>query len=117
LDEDDLSLAAVFEQALMAQGLAPDGLPDAPLAIETLTDERFQKAWHVIKEIRLHAARYVLEKGDLRPFYFSLLHATLPVLYYHSDQFENERCERLQKRYALISAGMLCSQLWPVINR
>jgi hypothetical protein len=97
--------------------VAPADLPLAPVAIVALTDERFQKAWHVIKEIRLLAAQYVLEIGDLRPFYFSLLHATLPVLYYHSDQFEDEHCERLQKRYALISAGMLCSQLWPVINR
>ncbi len=117
LDEDDLRLVVAFERALMDQELVPDGLPDTPLAIEALTDVRFHKAWHVIKEIRLHAAKYVPVKADLRPFHFSLLHATLPVLYYHSDQFENELCERQQKRYALISAGMLCSQLWPVVNR
>ena len=45
------------------------------------------------------------------PYYLSLLNATLPIVYYHPAQFENKVSEQQQKRYALISAGMLCSQL------
>jgi hypothetical protein len=110
-DEDDLNLAVAFERELMACGLALYDLPATPSPIEALTDERFQKAWQVIREIRCRAAAYLNNADDLRPYYLSLLHATLPIVYYHQDQFESETCERQQKRYALISSGMLCSQL------
>lgn len=110
-DRDDLRLALVFEKELMDRGLELDDLPMFPPLVEVLTDERFQKAWQVIAEIRRQASRYLINKNDLRPYYLSLLHATLPIVYYHQTQFEDEACERQQKRYALVSAGMLCDQL------
>jgi hypothetical protein len=109
--EDDLRLAVGFEKELIACGLALYDLSATPSPIEALTEERFRKAWQVIKEIRCRAADYLTNADDLRPYYLSLLHATLPIVYYHPAQFENETCERQQKRYALISAGMVCSQL------
>jgi len=109
-DENDLSLAVAFERELVACGMEMDDLQVKPPRIEALMDERFKKAWQVIREIRGQAVGYLAD-SDLRPYYFSLLHATLPIVYYQRDQFENEVCERQQKRYAFISAGMLCSQL------
>ncbi|MEA3339667.1 MAG: lipopolysaccharide kinase InaA family protein [Chloroflexota bacterium] len=110
-NKDDLGLAVAFEGELMDSRRELDDLPATPSLVEALTDERFQKAWQVVREIRRQAAKYLTSPGDLRPYYLSLLHATLPILYYHPDQFENETCERQQKRYALISAGMLCDKL------
>jgi hypothetical protein len=110
-DENDLKLAVVFERELMSCGLALYELPVAAPLPEALIDERFRKAWQVIREIRRQATAYLTNADDLRPYYLGLLHATLPIVYYHPDQFENEACERQQKRYAFISAGMLCSQL------
>jgi len=110
-DENDLGLAMAFEQELLTCGVAMYDLQVNPPRIEALMDERFKKAWQVIREIRHQADGYLINKGDLRPYYLSLLHATLPIVYYHPSQFENEACERQQKRYALISAGMLCDQL------
>ncbi len=107
-DEGDLKRAVLFEKELMAGGLA---LAAPPPPVEVLTEERFRKAWQVIREIRRQAAAYLVNPGDLRPYYVGLLHATLPMVYYHRDQFETEACERQQKRYALISAGMLCGRL------
>lgn len=109
--EGDLDLAVAFEKELMARGMALDDLQDKPPRIEALADGRFRKAWQAIREIRSQAAGYLVDSGDLRPYYFGLLHASLPLVYYGSEQFENEVCEQQQKRYAFISAGMLCSQL------
>ena len=115
-DDEDLRRAVAFEDALMSARETPgrsalDNLPAAPPPIEALGDERFQKAWRVVREIRCRAAAYLANADDLRPYYMSLLHATLATVYYHPDQFESEACERQQKRYALISAGMLCARL------
>jgi hypothetical protein len=109
--EDDLRLAVLFEGELLAHGLALPDPSHAQPPIEPLLDERFRKAWHIVGEIRRRAALYLPNPDDLRPYYLSLLHASLPFVYYHPAQFENEMCERQQKRYALIAAGMLCSQL------
>jgi len=110
-NEDDLRLAVTFERELMAWRPALNDRPVIPPPIEDLMDERFKKAWQVIGEIRRQAAKYLTNADDLRPYYLSLLHATLPIVYYHPEQFENEACELQQKRYALISAGMLCKRL------
>jgi hypothetical protein len=109
-DENDLSLAIAFERELMTCGMEMDDLQVKPPRIEALMDERFKKAWQAVREIRGQAVGY-LAGSDLRPYYFGLLHATLPIVYYQQDQFENDVCERQQKRYAFVSAGMLCSQL------
>ena len=100
-----------FEKELLANGLALYELPVSPPSVQALGDERFQKAWQVIREIRRRAAAYLASPDDLRPYYLSLLHATLPIVYYHPAQFENKACELQQKRYAFIAAGMLSSQL------
>jgi hypothetical protein len=110
-DDDDLRLAVVFERELMSCGATLYDLPVASPSIEALTVGRFRKAWQIIGEIRRRASAYLDRPDDLRPYYLSLLHATLPIVYYHQDQFEGEPCERQQKRYALISSGMLCAQL------
>ena len=110
-DEEDLRLAVTFEKELMARGFVPDDLPATPPPVEAFADERFQKAWHVVAAIRHQAARYLIDESDPCPYYLSLLHATLPIVYYHREQFKNQVCELQQKRYALISAGMLCGQL------
>ena len=110
-NEDDLERAVAFEKALLACGMRMHDLQVEPPHTEALMDERFRKAWQAIREVRRQAAKYLVSSGDLRPYYLSLLHSTLPIVYYHPDQFENETCERQQKRYALISAGMLCDQL------
>jgi len=110
-DEHDLRFAMAFECELMARGLALYDLSVTPPPIEALADERFHKAWQVIREIRRRASAYLASTEDLRPYYMSLLHATLPIVYYQRAQFDGEACERQQKRYALISAGMLCHVL------
>jgi hypothetical protein len=109
--EQDLGLAVAFEQELLAGGMALRDLHAHPPRTGVLTDARFKKAWHVIREIRRQAAPYLAGPDDLRPYYYSLLHATLPVIYYRQEQFESQACELQQKRYALLAAGMLCSKL------
>ncbi len=110
-DGDDLGLAVAFERELIRRGMALPEWQVALPSVEALADERFKKAWHAIREIRRRASTYLVNVGDLRPYHLSLLHATLPIVYYHRDQFDSEACERQQKRCALLSAGMLCSQL------
>jgi len=114
-DENDLSLAVAFEGALMSELLGckmerrePRALPPE---IEALGDERFEKAWRVIGEIRRQAAAYLADPDDARAYCFGLLQATLPLVYYRAEQFESAACELQQKRYAWIAAGMLCGQL------
>ena len=63
-----------------------------------------------IRQIRQQAVEYLVNEDDLRPYYMGLLHASLPIVYYHPAQFANS-CERQQKRYALIASGMLCGRL------
>jgi hypothetical protein len=109
--EEDLRLAVAFEKELLNCGLALHNPSTAHGSLGALMDDRFQKAWQVIKEIRCRAAAYLARPDDLRPYYLSLLNATLPIVYYHPAQFENKVSEQQQKRYALISAGMLCSRL------
>jgi len=118
--ERDLELAVAFERELVNGGMAlgdwhapkPTVKPAADAGSTSYqNDGRFKKAWQVVREIRRQAARYMVNSGDLRPYYAGLLHATLPIVYYHGDQFESEACERQQKRYALLAAGMLCDQL------
>jgi hypothetical protein len=110
-NEDDLRQAMAFEKELVTCGVSPYDLQAGPPPIDALLEERFQKAWLVIREIRRRAAEYLVNPDDIRPYYLSLLHATLPIVYYRRDQFENEACECQQKRYALLSAGLLCGQL------
>jgi hypothetical protein len=110
-DANDLVLAVAFEKELLAYGMAlPEAQAKSPHT-PALADERFKKAWQAIREIRRLAAHYLVNADDLRPYYLSLLHATLPIVYYHQVQFDDEACERQQKRYALLAAGMLCRQL------
>ena len=110
-DEGDLELAVAFECELMACGLELCDWSVTPPAAVALREERFRKAWGAIREIRRQARAYLINADDPRPYYLSLLHATLTMVYYRQEQFENEVCELRQKRYALISAGMLCSYL------
>lgn len=110
-DEDDLEQAVAFEKALGECGMELYDLSVASPSIEVLQKERFRKAWQVVAEIRRQAAKHLVHVEDARAYYLSLLHATLPIVYYHPAQFENEACERQQKRYALLAAGMLCGQL------
>ncbi len=112
LDTDhDLELAVRFEEELLTGGLALADLAVTPPTVEVLTEARFQKAWQIIRAIRRRAAAYLTNTQDMRPYYWSLLHATLPLVYYHSAQFAGETSERQQKRYAFMAAGMLCSRL------
>jgi hypothetical protein len=100
----DLELALTFEQELLAW-------PNLALTPPVFSETRFQRAWQFIRAIRRRAAIYLADPQDMRPYYWSLLHATLPIVYYHSDQFAGAESERQQKRYAFISAGMLCRWL------
>ena len=108
---DDLRRAVDLERALLSGGMSLHELPAESPATEALLEERFQKAWLAIREIRRQAISQLVNPDDMRPYYLSLLSATLPIVYYRTDQFESEVCERQQKRYALLSAGILCSQL------
>ncbi|HDQ70728.1 MAG TPA: hypothetical protein ENN19_01380 [Chloroflexi bacterium] len=110
-DEGDLNLAVAFERELLKQGVTMKDWQAVSLHAEALRDRRFRKAWQVVRTIRSYAANYLGNTDDWRPYCLSLLHATLPIVYYHPDQFERTACERQQKRYALISAGMLCDLL------
>jgi hypothetical protein len=109
--ESDLRLAAAFEGELLSQGMSMCDLGETSPHIKALRDRRFRKAWQIVREIRRLAVDYLVNADDWRPYGLSLLHATLPIVYYHSDQFEEATCERQQKRYALVSAGMLCGRL------
>jgi hypothetical protein len=103
-NEDDFNKAFLFEKELMARGLDLDNLTRQSQMPEVLRDPRFEKAWECIREIRRLAKNYLCQPDNLRPYYLSLLHATLPIVYY-------EQCTEWQKKYALASAGMLCCQL------
>lgn len=109
-DEADLELAVAFERELLRGEMALHALPTTPPPTRALLEERFRKAWMAIREIRQQATKYLVNEGDLRPYYMGLLHASLPIVYYHPDQFKDS-CERQQKRYALIASGMLCGRL------
>ena len=85
--------------------------PELPGAVLPLFDERFERLWQAIGEIRRQAAPYLIQDSDLRPYWMSLLQATLPVLYYQNAQFASEASERQQKRCALLAAGLLCAKL------
>lgn len=107
LDDDRcLELALVFEQELLHRGMS---LPEQPPPV--LAAAQFEKAWAVVRVIRRRAAAYLANHTDLRPYYWGLLHATLPVVYYQPGQFAGAAGEHRQKRYAFIAAGMLCSRL------
>jgi len=110
-DERDLARAVAFEGELMAQGMTLPDLRMSSLSDDILLDDRFRKAWQVIREIRALARNYIVDKDDLRPYYFSLLGATLPTVYYQRAQFNSEQYELQQKRYAFLAAGMLCARL------
>jgi len=103
-NKDDFTKAFLFEKELMARGLDLDNLTRRPQRPEVLRDSRFEKAWECIREIRRLAKKYLCQPDNLRPYYLSLLHATLPIVYY-------EQCSEWQKKYALVSAGMLCDRL------
>ena len=103
-NEDDFNKAISFEKELMARGLHLDNLTRRSQRPEVLRDPRFEKAWECIREIRRFAKEYLCESKELRPYYLSLLHTTLPIVYY-------KQCTEWQKRYALVSAGMLCGLL------
>jgi membrane protein implicated in regulation of membrane protease activity len=108
-DEEDLEKSIRLEGQLMNQGM---DLPTSQsIQDEVLRDSRFQKAWECIRVIRAEARRYLCDPGDLGPFYLSLLNATLPVVYYSSEQFESPESEVLQKKYVLAASGMLCTRL------
>jgi hypothetical protein len=105
-NDRQLELAVLFEQELMLGGVE---LPE--LSNPALTKAQFVQAWRAIKAIRRRATPYLADPADLRPYYWGLLHATLPVVYYDPGQFTGKSNERQQKRYALMAAGMLCSRL------
>jgi hypothetical protein len=105
-NDSDLEKAISFERELMLSSMA---LPE--LLNTALAEPQFAQAWRVIKAIRRRAAPYLADPADLRPYYWGLLHATLPVIYYDPGQFADKPNEYRQKRYALMAAGMLCSRL------
>ena len=106
-NEYHLELALLFERELLLGGME---LSES-LSHKALAEPQFDKAWRVIRAIRRRATPYLANPADVRPYYWALLHATLPVVYYHPDQFAGKTYERQQKRYALMAAGMLCSRL------
>lgn len=109
-DEADLKRALIFEAALLKGGWPTNDHSFAAAPEEVVSDERFAKAWQAIARIRRQASAYV-SREDYRPYYLSLLNATLPIDYYHPGQFADSASERWQKRYAFLAAGLLCSQL------
>lgn len=104
--EDDLIQALLFEKELM--NYFPRLDPDRQSHPQVLNDDRFKKTWEYVQKIRHLAEEYLHDPSD----YLSLLHATLPVVYYSSELFDKDKHrEKWQKMYALLSAGMLCGQL------
>ena len=101
-----LELALLFEGELLLGGM---DVPEPPPQV--LAEPRFDKAWRVVGAIRRRAAPYLADPADLQPYYWGLLQATLPVIYYQPGQFAGQPNERLQKRYAFMAAGILCSRL------
>lgn len=110
-NQDDFNKAISFEKELMARGLSLYKLSKRPQRPDVLRDPRFEKAWECIREVRALAKEYLCQPNDLRPYYLSLFHATLPIVYYNSEQFKSEEHEKWQKRYALVASGMLCARL------
>jgi len=107
----DLELGLGLEAALLRYSKDWRTFPDEPPPGDAFADRRFRKAWHVIAAIRQQAAQYLADPADPRPYLFGLLNATLPVVYYQAEQFDGLQCERQQKRFALLAAGMLCYRL------
>ena len=68
-------------------------------------DPQFGKAWECVAAIRDEATNHLVGPS-IYPYYLGLLHATLPVMYYAPEQ-----CNRWQKLYAFVSAGLICERL------
>jgi Ternary complex associated domain 9 len=107
----DLEMAVQADAALLSYEGDWGDFPDSPPPSDAWADERFRKLWHVVAAIRRQAAGYLADPTDQRPYHLGLLRATLPAVYYQSEQFGGGECERQQKRFALLSAGMLCGRL------
>jgi hypothetical protein len=107
----DLEMAMQADAALLSYEGDWGDFSDSPPPGDAWADERFRKLWHVVAAIRRQAAGHLADPTDPRPYYFGLLRATLPAVYYQPEQFGGQECERQQKRFALLSAGMLCGRL------
>jgi hypothetical protein len=101
--EDFFRQAYEFERSLLSPTSV--GQLDLNAFANPARDPQFIKAWECIKVIRNEAVRHLMG-FSLYPYYLSLLHSTLPVMYYGRQQ-----CNRWQKLYAFISAAILCEKM------
>lgn len=60
--------------------------------------------WTYVRLIRRRAREKYLLGADVRPYYLSLLHATLPIVYYTG-------LSEWQRLYAFLSAALICEKL------
>ncbi len=116
-EENYFAHALAFEQAL----LAPNAARELELAFQTFEtySAEFQKAAACILALRRVAVQHRREEQDASvghfatasvvPYYLALWQATLHTLKY-------EQCNRAQKTFAFISAGMLCERITQLVT-
>lgn len=105
-DEGETPPVLLFEEKL----LSPDNRSGLDMETEKIPkacqgNSNLQASWaYTCKVIRHEVRHEQLVNHDLRPYYFSLLHATLPIVYYHE-------LNKWQRLYALLSAAMICEKI------
>lgn len=109
-----------FEKALLAPRERVQLHRINPFASDR-PNRQLEKAWHCIEILRTIAAEGTewegttieehLVKKSVYPYYLSLLHSTLPVMYYDEKQ-----CNRWQKLYAFVSAALICESIQNLIE-
>ena len=98
--EADLRLMLQFERGL----LSTTALNETPPLTYSGTNAAVDKAYQVITQLRRLADTATIFETDMVPYWLALLEWTLPVVVYR-------QASPWQKRYAALSAGLLCEAI------
>ena len=106
---DNFDKLLEFENSILGDGtrrsLDLDAQPTPQWrGITASTAAEFDKTWRALAVLRRPVSSNYLVSDDADPYYFALLHATLPLLYYQDYSAR-------QKLYAFIAAAKLCERL------
>ncbi len=89
---------------LDARFLTARSLSDIPALPETIGDPSLEKAFRVVRNLRMHADRITPGDDDITQYYLGLLPYTLNLLSYIS-------VNEYQKEYGWIAASLICRRL------
>ncbi|MCA9962813.1 MAG: AAA-like domain-containing protein [Anaerolineales bacterium] len=103
--ENHLSSIIALERALLEPSERSRlDLQRTPLPYPCRGNLKLKALWTYTRQIRAKARADYVKGTDLRPYYFSLLHATLPLIYY-------DTINEWQQLYAFLSAAMICEKI------